>query len=449
MEPVDTLISARWVIPVEPDTRVLESHSIAVRAGRIVDVLPTSEARRRYVAQQEFERSRHVVLPGLVNAHTHAPMTLLRGRAENRELLPWLTEFVWPLESRWADPEFVADGTRLAIAEMLRGGITTFGDMYFWPDVVAKVAAENHMRASLGLVVVDAPTNWCSTVDEYIEKGLRLHDEYRGDPLVSTFIAPHAPYTVGDETLLRLRRIADELELPVTTHLHETQDEIERSLEKHGQRPLERLRRLGLTGPQFTAVHFVHASAADLDTIVESAAAVVHCPESNLKLGCGTANLPELLGRGIRVALGTDGAASNNDLDLLAEARTAGLLAAGVTGTPGALTSSDLVRMATLEGARVLGLAEVTGSLVPGKWADLCCVDLAAARSWPVHDVCTSLIYSASADQVSDTWVAGRHVLADREHVYLDLDELLARADRWRQRIDGASATPAVAVPSA
>ena len=436
MEPVDTLISARWVIPVEPDTRVLEWHSVAVRDGRIVAVLPTTTARERYSAQQELVRPRHAVLPGLVNAHTHSPMTLLRGRAENRALWPWLNESVWPLEARWVDPEFVADGARLAIAEMLRGGVTTFADMYFWPDVVAQVAAEGHMRASIGLVVIDAPTNWCATADEYIEKGLRLHDEYRGDPLISTFLAPHAPYSVGDESLLRLRRLADELELPVTTHLHETLDEIERSIAKYGMRPLERLRRLGLTSPLLTAVHFVHANDDDLDTLVESAAAVVHCPESNLKLGCGTANLPALLGRGIRVALGTDGAASNNDLDVLGEARTAGLLAAGVSGSPGAVLASDLLRMATLEGARVLGLAEVTGSLVPGKWADITCINLGAARSWPVHDVCASLIHSCSSDQVADTWVAGRHVLADRALVYLDHDELLERAETWRQRID-------------
>ncbi|HEX7373865.1 MAG TPA: TRZ/ATZ family hydrolase [Steroidobacteraceae bacterium] len=441
MEPVDTLVCARWVLPVEPVTHALDQHAVAIRNGRIVAVLPEQAALERFDAAQVVRRPSHVVLPGLVNAHTHAAMTLLRGRAENQTLGPWLKDTIWPLERRWIDPEYVRDGTELAIAEMLRGGTTCFADMHLWPDVVARTAAELHMRACVGLVVTDAPTRWAATPDEYIDKGLSLRDEYRGDPLVTPYFAPHAPYSVSDETLRRVRRLADELEMPVAMHLHETPWEIAQSLAKHGMRPLARIAGLGLASPLLIAVHMTQVEPVDVDTLADAGAAVVHCPESNLKLGNGVAPLAGLLGRGVRVALGTDGAASNNDLDLLGEARTAGLLAAGVGATPGTVIASDLLRMATLEGARALGLGETIGSLLPGKWADLCCIDLRRARSWPVHDVASALVYAASAQQVTDAWVAGRHVLADGTLRYLDEQSALERAEAWQARMESGGAT--------
>jgi 5-methylthioadenosine/S-adenosylhomocysteine deaminase len=439
MEPVDTLVTARWVVPVEPDDRVLEDHSVAIRGGRILAVLPAGQARARYDAREYVDRPSHVLMPGLVNTHTHAAMTLLRGRAENQRLGPWLRGGVWPLEHRWTGPEYVRDGTELAIAEMLRAGITSFADMHLWPEVVAQTAAECHMRASVGLVVTEAATGWASTADEYIDRGMRLRDQYRGDPLISTHFAPHAPCSVTDTTLARVRRLADELDLPVALHLHETEWEIQQSEEKFGMRPLARLAGLGLASPQLVAVHMTHVVPGDLDTLAECGASVVHCPESNLKLGAGVCPLPGLLGRGVRVSLGTDGAASTDDLDVLAEARAAGLLASGVTASPGALVVSDLLRMATLEGARVLGQGEVTGSLVPGKWADLCCMDLRSPRSWPVSDVVAAVIYSASSRQVTDTWVAGRRLLADGSLNYIDEGAVLERAESWRVRMEGAS----------
>ena len=441
MEPVDTLVSARWVLPVEPDGRVLEHHSVAVRSGRIEAVLPTAEARQRYDARETLDRPHHVLLPGLVNAHTHAAMVLMRGRAENLPLGPWLRTAVWPLERRWVDPEYVRDGTELAIAEMLRGGITCFADMHLWPDVVARTAAAAQMRASVGLVVTEAATSWAATADEYIDRGMRLRDEYKGDPLISTHFAPHSPYSASDGTLARVRRLADELDLPVAVHLHETAVEIEQSLQACGKRPLARLAALGLASPQLVAIHMTQVEPEDLDLLAEARASVVHCPESNLKLGAGVCPVAQLLGRGIRVALGTDGAASNNDLDLLAEARIAGFVSAGVAATPGELIASDLVRMATLEGAQTLGLGEVTGSLVPGKWADLCCIDLRAPRSWPVHDVATAVIYAASSQQVTDTWVAGRRLLADGRLRTVDESAVLERAEAWAARLDATAPT--------
>jgi 5-methylthioadenosine/S-adenosylhomocysteine deaminase len=438
MEHVDTLVCARWVLPVEPADHALDDHAVAIRSGRIVAVLPQAEALARYAPEEIVRRPTHAVLPGLVNAHTHAAMTLLRGRAENLLLGPWLTEAIWPIERRWADPQYVRAGTELAIVEMLRGGTTCFADMHLWPEVVARTAADLHMRACIGLVVTDAATRWAGTADEYIDKGMSLRDEYRGHDLITSHLAPHAPYSVSDATLVRVRRLADELELPVAVHLHESRWEIEQSLAKFGARPLARLAALGLANPLLIAVHMTQVEPADVDTLAEANATVVHCPESNLKLGNGVCPLAGLLGRGVRVALGTDGAASNNDLDLLAEARTAGLLSSGVSATPGAVIATDLLRMATLEGARALGLGDTIGSLLPGKAADLCCVDLRHARSWPVSDVAAALVYSAGSHQVTDAWVAGRQLLAEGALRYVDEHGVLERAEAWRARIDDA-----------
>lgn len=445
MESVDTVVYARWVIPAEPAGRVLDDHAVVVSNGRIVAVLPAAEARERYDARNSLERPTHALLPGLVNAHTHAAMVLLRGRAENLPLGRWLRSTVWPLERRWVDPDYVRDGTTLAIAEMLRGGITCFADMHLWPDVVAQTAAAAHMRTSVGLVVTESPTRWAATADEYIDRGMHLRDEYKGDPLISTHFAPHAPYSTSDATLQRIRRLADELDLPVAMHLHETAAEVEQSLERHGRRPLARLAALGLASPQLVAIHMTQAEPQDVDLLAECGASVVHCPESNLKLGSGVCPVARLLGRGVRVALGTDGAASNNDLDVLAEARVAGLLSAGVAASPGDLVAADLLCMATIEGARALGLGEVTGSLEPGKWADLCCIDLHSPRSWPVHDPVTAVVYAASSQQVTDTWVAGRQLLADGRLRYLDESAVLERAEAWRERLDATAAEEAAA----
>jgi 5-methylthioadenosine/S-adenosylhomocysteine deaminase len=436
MEPVDSLIQARWVLPIEPGPDVLEDHAIAVRGGRIVAVLPAGEATARFAPVERIERPHHALLPGLVNAHTHAAMTLLRGRAENLPLGPWLRVGVRPLEQRWVDLEYVRDGTELAIAEMLHAGVTCFADMHVWPEVIARTAAELHMRASVGLVVLERATRWASGPDEYIEKGLALHDEYKGDPLVGTHFAVHSTYATTEATLLRVRRLVDELEVPFAAHLHESVAEVELSLAQHGQRPLARLDRLGLASPLLVAVHMAQAAPDDLDTLARANASVVHCPQSNLKLGNGVCPVTELAGRGVRVALGSDGAASNNDLDILAEAQTAGLLAAGISARPGALIATDLLRMATLEGARALGLGESVGSLVPGKWADLCCIDLRTPRSWPVHDVAATLVYACSSRQVTDAWVAGRHVMAEGTLRYVDEAAVLERADAWRRRIE-------------
>lgn len=438
MEKVDTLIKARWVAPVAPGYGVHADHAVAIRQGRIVDLLPAAAALARYDADEIVERPAHLLIPGLVNAHTHASMALLRGLADDLPLMDWLKHHIWPAEQRWMSAEFVEHGTELAMAEMLLGGTTTFNDMYFFPEVVARAAARIGMRACVGMILIKFPTVWAGDMAEYLRKGLALRDEYKGHPLISTAFAPHAPYTVDDEYLQKIRRLADELEVPVHTHVHETADEVLGSVVDCGERPLARLDRLGLVSPVLMAVHMTQLEDAEIDRLAAAGAHVVHCPESNLKLASGFCPVAKLLAAGVNVCLGTDGAASNNDLDMLGEMRTAALLAKGVAGKADAVTAEQALAMATINGARALGLAEETGSIETGKWADLCCVDLERPATSPVYDPVAQLVYAAGRDQVEDVWVAGRRMVADGRLARIDDAAIIARADAWRDRIAGA-----------
>ncbi len=432
---IDTLIHARWIIPVEPRGLVLEDHSLAIREGRIHDILPTETARERYTAGETVERPDHALIPGLVNAHTHAAMTLLRGLADDLPLMTWLQEHMWPAERKWVSEAFVYDGTQHALAEMLRGGITCFNDMYFYPEVTAQAAAACGMRATVGLIVIDFPSAWAGDADEYLSKGLALHDEYRGDPLIRTAFAPHAPYSVSDDPLQRIRTLAEELQIPIHMHVHETRDEIHQGLEGHGVRPLARLHRLGLVSPALIGVHMVHLEEDELAAYAEAGAQVVHCPESNLKLASGVSPVPRLLQAGINVALGTDGAASNNDLDLFSEMRTAALLAKTVADDASALPAEEALRMATWNGARALGLEQETGSLEVGKSADITAVDFGGIDCQPVYHPISQLVYATGRDKVTDVWVAGRRLLRERALTTLDAEEIITRTQQWAQQI--------------
>jgi len=435
MNNVDTLIHCRWIAPVEPAATVHEYHSLALHKGRILDILPTGAARARYTADCEHELDRHLLIPGLVNAHTHAAMSLLRGLADDIPLQEWLNSHIWPAESRWVNEEFVHDGTQLAIAEMLRSGTTCFNDMYFYPDITARTAAGCGMRASVGLIVIDFPTVWAGDAGEYISRGLSVRDHYRGDPLISTVFAPHAPYTVSDQPLQHIRVLADELDIGIHMHVHETADEVDQAESLTGQRPLARLHDLGLVSPALIAVHMTQLGSAEIDAFAAAGGHVVHCPESNLKLASGFCPVRELLAAGVNVALGTDSAASNNDLDMLGEMRTAALLAKGTSGDASALPAHEILRMATLNGARALGLGEQTGSLVVGKWADLTAVNLDTLETQPVYDPVSQLVYASGREQVTDVWVAGQQLLKDRRLTTLDDHEILARTRGWRDRI--------------
>lgn len=432
---IDGLIKARWIIPVEPDGLVLEDHALAIHGGRIVDILPGTDALARYQPDQQEHLPCHALIPGLINAHTHAAMALLRGVADDLPLQDWLQHHIWPLETRWVGESFVRDGTRLAMAEMLRGGVTCFNDMYFYPETTAEQVRLCGMRATVGLIVVDFPSAWASGPDEYLAKGLALHDTLRHEPLIQTAFAPHAPYTVSNEALARVRILAEELERPIHMHLHETLGEIELSRTSHGMRPLKRIQQLDLLGPHFIAIHMTHLGEEEITLFAESGGSVVHCPESNLKLASGFCPVAKLLEAGVNVALGTDGAASNNDMDLLGEMRTAALLAKGVSGDASAVPAAQALRMATLNGAKALGLDHEIGSLTVGKSADLVAIDMDHIETQPLFAPLSDLVYAASRHQVTDVWVAGRRLLKKRELTTLDLDEILAKARGWRARL--------------
>jgi 5-methylthioadenosine/S-adenosylhomocysteine deaminase len=437
MEIVDTLIKARWIVPVEPDDVVLEDHALAIRDGRIVDLLPIRDAGERYRADTVYELITHTLIPGLVNSHTHAAMSLMRGVADDLPLMEWLQGHIWPHEERWVGEEFVEDGTQLAMAEMLRGGVTCFNDMYFFPEITAHAAARAGMRAALGLIVIDFPTAWASNADEYIAKGLAIYDEHKNEALLSFCFAPHAPYTVSDGPLRRIGTLANELDLPVHMHVHETAHEVEESMARFGVRPLERLAQMGLVGPNLLAVHMTQLNDAEIAHLARAGAHVLHCPESNLKLASGFCPVQKLLDAGVNVCLGTDGAASNNDLNLLGEMRTAALLAKGVAGDASALPVATALRMATLNGARALGLGDETGSLVPGKAADVVAVDMDCLESRPVYHPLSQLVYASGREHVTHVWVAGKVLLRDRRLTTLDLQAIQDKATLWQERLLG------------
>jgi 5-methylthioadenosine/S-adenosylhomocysteine deaminase len=435
MTAVDTLIHSRWIAPVEPAATLLEHHSLVIHEGRILDILPTGQALTTYTASVEHSLNRHLLIPGLINAHTHAAMSLLRGLADDLPLNDWLNDHIWPAESRWVNEEFVHDGTQLAMAEMLRCGTTCFNDMYYFPDITARVAASCGMRASVGLIVLDFPTVWAHDADEYISRGLAVHDQYRGDPLIKTLFAPHAPYTVSDKPLEHIRVLADELDIGIHMHVHETVDEVDKAIELTGKRPLQRLHDLGLLSPAMLAVHMTQLSAEEISLYAASGGHVVHCPESNLKLASGICPAQALHAAGINVALGTDGAASNNDLDMLGEMRTAALLGKAVSDDASALPAHTILEMATLNGARALGIDADAGSLLQGKWADITAVCLDTIESQPVYNPVSQLVYACGREQVTDVWVAGRQLLKDRRLTTLDDNDILERTRDWRARI--------------
>jgi 5-methylthioadenosine/S-adenosylhomocysteine deaminase len=386
---------------------VLAQHAVAVRDGVIEAVLPVAEARARYPGVATETLAGHVVIPGLVNAHTHAAMSLMRGLADDLPLMRWLQEHIWPAEAKHVSPRFVRDGTLLACAEMLRGGITCFSDMYFFPDASLEAALACGMRSAHGIIVIEFPSAYASDPADYLRKGLAMRDRYGDEPLASFTLAPHAPYTVSDATFRQIATLAAELDLPVHIHLHETREEIERSLAEHRVRPLERLGRLGLLGPGLIAVHAVHLEHDEIQALARHGSSMVHCPSSNLKLASGFAPVHALSRAGVNLALGTDGAASNNRLDLLQEMRTAALLAKAVAGDAEALPAHAALRAATLGGAQALGLAGITGSIRPGKAADLVALDLSAPELQPCYDPVSQLVYAAGREHVSDVWVAG------------------------------------------
>jgi 5-methylthioadenosine/S-adenosylhomocysteine deaminase len=435
LDACDLSIEAGFVVPVVPHGVVLEDHAVAVRDGRIVAVLPIGEARARFQPRQVVSRPEAALIPGLVNTHTHNPMTLLRGVADDLPLKVWLQQHIWPIEAAVISPDFVADGITLAIAEMLRGGTTCVNENYFFPDVQAATYKRHGFRARVGLPVIDFPTAWAKSDDEYFERAGEVHDQWRDDALIATAFAPHAPYTVNDANFERVRMLADQLDLPVHLHLHETAQEVQQSQEQYGQRPIARLDRLGLFNDRLIAVHMTQLTDAEIHLCAERGVSVVHCPESNLKLASGFCPACALERAGVNVAIGTDGCASNNDLDMFSETRTAALLAKAVAQDAAGFDAATALRAATLGGAKAIGFDHLVGSIEPGKQADLACVDLSALETQPLHHVISQLIYATGRQQVTDVWIAGQPKLAQRELVGIDMAGVLANARQWRERI--------------
>jgi 5-methylthioadenosine/S-adenosylhomocysteine deaminase len=434
LQAVDTLIHPGWIVPVVPRGTVLESYSIALSGDRINAILPREETRDMQAARV-FELPQHALLPGLVNCHGHAAMSLLRGYADDQPLMPWLEQHIWPAEAAHVNAEFVRDGTELAVAEMLRSGTTTFSDMYFFPDASAEVAQRLGIRCQISFPVLEFPTAWARNANEYISKGLSLYHDLKHSALVNICFGPHAPYTVSEENLSRIGVIAAELDCAIHIHLHESKGEVLQAVELNGERPLDTLHRLGLLGPRTQCVHMTDLGEQDMALLAQTGASVVHCPQSNMKLASGACPVSRLSGKGINVALGTDSAASNNDLNLFAEMQTAALLAKLHSGDATALPAADALAMATINGARALGMEEHIGSLEIGKQADLIAVDLSGPETQPLYNILSQLVYACNGSQVSHSWVAGQLLMEQRELTHIDLAGLSARTRRWQATI--------------
>jgi len=432
MNACDLMVSAGSVVTVNSDNDVVENASVVVDKGRIVDILPTPQGLQEYRPARHLQRPGHILMPGLVNAHTHLAMNLFRGLADDLPLQPWLTEHIWPAEQRELSTDFVRTGTRLALVECVRAGVTCVNDMYFFPETTAEALIESGMRGSVGMLVIDFPSAWAKDAAMYFQKGLALHDNLRGNPLIGTCFAPHAPYSVQREHLEKIAIHSTELDVPVHIHVHETAKEVSDFVSSHGIRPLAMLADLGLLSPSLIAVHMTQLNMDEIETLAAHGVNIVHCPESNMKLASGAAPVGKLLVAGCNVAIGTDGAASNNDIDLLGELRTAGFLAKLIAEDATVCPAPELLRMATIDGAKALGIDDVTGSLETGKSADFIALDTAAPEMQPIHSVASQLVYATASRQVTDVWVAGKCLMDSGTLTQVDKDEIIADAVAWK-----------------
>ena len=420
-----------------PRNTVLEDHSLVVQAGKIIAIEATATAIKDYPDAELINRENHLLIPGLINAHTHVGMSLFRGYADDVPLMTWLNDYIWPAEAKWMGADYVRAGSELAIAEMLMSGTTCFNDMYFFADDVAQVSQSMGIRAFVSMIVIDFPSAWASSPEEYFEKGIAVHDETRSLSRVHTTMSAHAPYTVSDESLAKVLTYADELHVPMVMHVHETENEINEALSQHGERPLSRLHNLGLLNPRLMAVHMTQLSEDEISLCAQQGISVVHCPESNMKLASGCCPVAELLDSGTNVCLGTDSTASNNDLDMLGEMRSASLLAKVTSKKADALPAWQALEMATINGAKALNVSTQIGSLEVGKFADIVAIDLSDLSTQPVYNPVSQLVYSANRDMVSDVWIAGKARVANHQLQGIDLNKILQNTSDWGKRIQG------------
>lgn len=435
MQTVDHIIHARWLITGIEKQETLANHSLIIDKDKIKEILPTAEANKRYSSNNIHDYNQHAIMPGMINSHTHIGMNFFRGLADDLALMNWLNNYIWPAEKKWVNHEFVRDASLLAMAEMIRGGTTCFNDMYFFLQATAEAAEISGMRAHIGITVIEFPTNWAQTTDEYFEKGLEFYEQYKHHPRITTTFAPHAPYTISDATFLKIKEIADKYHLKINLHVHETLDEINQSMEKYKKRPIKRLQELGILSPQLIAIHLAQLNDEDIDILAATQPNIVHCPESNMKLASGVCPVEKLRARGINVALGTDSVASNNDLDMIGEVRSAAFLAKLSTMNPESLNAHEAISLATMNGAKALGTDHITGSLTAGKAADFIAIDLEQIETLPLYHPTSQIVYSSSRQQVTDVWVAGKQLMKNRQLLTLDEEELKAKAKMWGRKI--------------
>ncbi len=433
---VDHIIDASWIIPIVPRDRILSDCSLAIKGETIVDFGIRHNIHEKYDAASTHSLEGMALLPGFINAHGHAAMSLFRGYADDKPLMDWLQNYIWPAEQRFVCESFVKDGTELAIAEMLLAGTTCFSDMYFFPEACASVALDAGIRAQITFPILDFPTAWGSGPDEYLKKGIALHDQYRSQDLINVGFGPHAPYTVSDEPLKRIATYAEELQAPVQIHLHETAHEVEEALAANGERPIERLSKLGVLSPLTQCVHMTQLNDDDIAILKSSGASVIHCPESNMKLASGACPVPTLLENNITVALGTDGAASNNDLDISSEMQTAALLAKLSSGDAAAVSAMQSLEMATINGAKALGLESQIGSIEIGKKADLIAIDLSGIEQLPLHNPISHIAYTAISHRVSHVWINGEQLVKNRKLLSLDKNSISERVLHWQKQME-------------
>ncbi|HLB42632.1 MAG TPA: TRZ/ATZ family hydrolase [Gammaproteobacteria bacterium] len=434
MEKIDHLIHAKWIITCEENNRALENHSLAIKNGKIIAILPTKEAEKTYQAPLTAYSS-HAIMPGFINSHTHISMNVFRGLADDLELMDWLTNHIWPAEGKWVSHQLVYDASLLAMAEMIRGGTTCFNDMYFFLDATAKAATEVGMRAHIGMTIIDVPTAWAKTTEEYFEKALSFYHDYKNHALIVPTMAPHSTYTVSKENLIKANEIALEYSLKINIHLQEAPSEVQQFLAKHNKRPLQLLNEIGMVTSHLIAIHMTQINDDDLAILQKAKPSIVHCPESNMKLVSGACPVEKLTQLGINVALGTDGAASNNDLDMFGEMRSATFLGKITANDPKAVSADKVLKMATLYGAKALGIDHLTGSLTPGKAADFIAIDLDRIETQPLYHPISQIVYATHRNQVTDVWVGGKQLMKNRQLLTLDEKELLSKAKSWKKKI--------------
>jgi len=431
------ILLPKWTLTVNPEFEVLEDYAVIIEGSKIHSLLPATEIQTLacYPEAEIFDLPNHVMMPGLVNTHTHAAMSLFRGMADDIPLMDWLNSHIWPAENKWVKADFVRDGFELAAAEMIRSGTTCFSDMYFYPEIVGQIAQQIGLRAAVGLIVLDFPTVYAKDADDYLHKAMAVFDEIKSSPLVTATFAPHAPYTVSDAPLEKIAMYSSELDIPVHMHIHETAFEVAEAEKNTGMRPLQRLDQLNLLNPNLVAVHMTELNQFEIERIAEAGVHVSHCPESNLKLASGLCPVARLQNNQVNICLGTDGAASNNDLDMLGEMHTAALLAKGLSKDASACNARQAIEMATINGARALGMGNDIGSIESGKQADIIALDFSSLNTQPVYDPATQLVYAANSRQVSHSWIAGQCQLADFQLCNLDEDKIRHNAQNWRSRI--------------